>query len=642
MECESVRDLRTVPHFIQSSPYPDFGSRAYGRPLRYLPPNRSSRSKMPFLRILAPDVQNGCYELSAGVATIGRDSSNQIQLLDSEISRLHAEIRSEDGIEFQIADLKSSNGTLVNGASISESDLKPGDRLILGNTTLIFENIQAPNAKSTERIDVVLKKEDHDGSEILSHYSYPESLEQSISLDPSRTDRVSSLLKTPKPDPSLEVIYQTALTLGRAKDLDEILARILNLVFNWVDADRGCIMLKDTKTSELYAAARQDCKTQRSRSDNTPITISQSIADHVFKKQAGVRTSNARTDQRFEASPSIVSRGVREALCVPLQGRYSIVGLLYVDTYTPPKETDHSTAPKHRFNDAHLRIATAIGYQAAIAIEDTFYYSTLVESERLAAMGQAVASLSHDIKNILQGIRGGSYLIDAGLKSDQPTAVRRGWQMVERNQERISNLVLDMLSFSKDRKPNLKLQDLNNLAREIHSEFENRTTELGIAFDLELEPHTLECNFEFDSLHRAILNLVINAIDAVTDTNEMEMEQTSDPSQTSTSSVSAKQDSDHFAESDKAICIRTWTDSSSSCCIEIEDNGRGIPSDLQDHLFEFFASSKGSRGTGIGLPVAAKIVHEHHGSIKVMKPREGEGTVFRITLPLNRGTVVNG
>ena len=75
-------------------------------------------------------------------------------------------------------------------------------------------------------------------------------------------------------------------------------------------------------------------------------------------------------------------------------------------------------------------------------------------------MGQAVASLSHDIKNILQGIRGGSYLIDAGLKSDQPTVVRRGWQMVERNQERISNLVLDMLSFSKDRTPNLKRQDL--------------------------------------------------------------------------------------------------------------------------------------------------------------------------------------
>ena len=597
---------------------------------------------MPFLRIIAPNVENGCYQLSAGVATLGRESSNQIQLLDSEISRQHAEIRSDDGIHFQIADLQSSNGTFVNGTPISEHKLEPGDRLNLGNTTLIFESLQDPGVKSTERIDVVLKKEDHDGSEILSHYSYPESLHQSISLEPGRTDQVSSLLKATKPDRSLEVIYHTALALGRAKDLDEILERILNLVFNWVDADRGCIMLKDTKTTELYAAARQDRKTQHRRSDNTPITISQSIADHVLKNQAGVRTSNARTDQRFEASASIVTRGVREALCVPLQGRYSIVGLLYVDTYTPPNETDHSTTLNHRFNDSHLKIATAIGYQAAIAIEDTFYYSTLVESERLAAMGQAVASLSHDIKNILQGIRGGSYLIDAGLKSDQPTAVRRGWQMVERNQERISNLVLDMLSFSKDRKPNLKRQDLNNLAREIHSELENRTTELGITFNLELETKPIECEFEFDSLHRAMLNLVINAIDAVTDTDEMEIEQTSDQGQTDTSHASTKPDSDHITTSDKAICIRTWTDSITSCCMEIEDNGRGIPSDLQDHLFEFFASSKGARGTGIGLPVSAKIVHEHQGSIEVMTPRRGEGTVFRITLPLNRSTLVSG
>ena len=597
---------------------------------------------MPFLRILAPNVENGCYQISAGVTTIGRESSNQIQLLDSEISRQHAEIRSDDGIHFQIADLQSSNGTFVNGTPISEHNLEPGDRLILGNTTLVFEDVQDPSVKSKERIDVVVKKEDHDGSEILSHYSYPESLQQSISLDPGRTDHVSSLLKATKPDRSLEVIYQTALTLGRAKDLDEILERILNLVFNWVDADRGCIMLKDTKTTELYAAARQDRKTQRSRSDNTPITISQSIADHVFKNQAGVRTSNAKTDQRFEASASIVTRGVREALCVPLQGRYSIVGLLYVDTYTPPNETDHSTKLNHRFNDSHLKIATAIGYQAAIAIEDTFYYSTLVESERLAAMGQAVASLSHDIKNILQGIRGGSYLIDAGLKSDQPTAVRRGWRMVERNQERISNLVLDMLSFSKDRIPNLKRQDLNNLAREVHSELENRTTELGIAFNLELEPKPLECEFEFDSLHRAILNLVINAIDAVTDTDEIDIEQTSDQGQANTSHASTKKDSDHVSTSDKAICIRTLTDSRTSCSIEIEDNGRGVPSDLQDHLFEFFASSKGARGTGIGLPVSAKIVHEHQGSIEVMTPRRGGGTVFRITLPLNRSTLVSG
>ncbi len=88
-----------------------------------------------------------------------------------------------------------------------------------------------------------------------------------------------------------------------------------------------------------------------------------------------------------------------------------------------------------------------------MAIEDTFYYSALVQSERLAAMGQTIATLSHHVKNILQGIRGGSYLIEAGLDRNDTDAVRRGWGIVDRNQERISNLVMDMLTFSKEREP---------------------------------------------------------------------------------------------------------------------------------------------------------------------------------------------
>src|SRR4029434_124883 len=82
-------------------------------------------------------------------------------------------------------------------------------------------------------------------------------------------------------------------------------------------------------------------------------------------------------------------------------------------------------------------------------------------AERLAAMGQTIATLSHHIKNILQGIRGGSYLIEEGLKEEDNDVVRRGWRIVEKNQERISNLVMDMLTFSKDRVPELVAGDLN-------------------------------------------------------------------------------------------------------------------------------------------------------------------------------------
>src|SRR5690606_35611081 len=109
----------------------------------------------------------------------------------------------------------------------------------------------------------------------------------------------------------------------------------------------------------------------------------------------------------------------------------------------------------------------AIGHQAALAVEDTSYYSALLQAERLAAMGQTIATLSHHLNNILQGIRCGSYLIQEGLNADDNDVVRRGWRIVEKNQERISNLVMDMLTFSKDREPDLVAGDLNDCCEDV-------------------------------------------------------------------------------------------------------------------------------------------------------------------------------
>ena len=109
----------------------------------------------------------------------------------------------------------------------------------------------------------------------------------------------------------------------------------------------------------------------------------------------------------------------------------------------------------------------AIGHQAALAVEDTRYYSAMVQAERLAAVGQTIATLSHHIKNILQGIRGGSYLIEMGLKDHDDEVMRKGWKIVERNQNRISALVMDMLTFSKEREPELVVANLNEVVSDV-------------------------------------------------------------------------------------------------------------------------------------------------------------------------------
>jgi signal transduction histidine kinase len=285
-----------------------------------------------------------------------------------------------------------------------------------------------------------------------------------------------------------------------------------------------------------------------------------------------------------------------------MQGRYGIVGVIYIDTFTPPGRNIQSPTGT-RFREEHLKLMVAIGHQAALAVEDTSYYSAMVQAERLAAIGQTIATLSHHIKNILQGIRGGSYLIEEGLKGNEPDVIRRGWNIVEKNQERISNLVMDMLSFSKERKPDLVAADLNETAGEVVEMMQTRAKDNLVELTFRPGANLPTLTFDPEALHRAILNVVTNAIDAC--------EKVEGGRVTVSTNYSA----------DKKIA---WVD--------VEDNGEGIPPEEINKLFAIFESRKGARGTGLGLPVSQKILREHNGDIRVASEL-GKGSRFRLHFP---------
>lgn len=536
------------------------------------------------------------FTLGAGAQRIGRDPQNPIQLLDSEISRSHAEIVSENGVEYELVDLQSSNGSSINGETVTRRRLTSGDRVQVGQTLMIFTGAGQPaSLDAAHGVDIVRQSRESDASRIVS--SLPQAAD-SVARTAEGGDR------------SLEVMYRTALAVGRTTEIPELLDRVLRLVFDWVEGDRGCIMLRDTETDELQPAARCD---REGKHAADRMTISRTILDYVMERKEGVRTSDALDDQRWGAAQSIVQAGIREAICVPLQGRYAIVGALYVDTFTSPGRYV-AAGQQGRFTDEQLRLMTAIGHQAALAIEDTFHYSAMMQSERLAAMGQAIANLSHHIKNILQGIRGGSYLIDAGLSREDNDAVRRGWAMVEKNQERISHLVMDMLSFSKERQPEKRPADLNALVADVIELMQVRADDVGCT--LHWQPADGEATAAFDSeaLHRAVLNIVTNAIDAVGSQERPEREP----------------DVPHEAGGLVEVAVRAADEG--GWWIDVADDGPGIPWEAREKIFSPFESGKGTRGTGLGLPVSRKILNEHGGEIEVLD-RIGGGTRFRLFLP---------
>ncbi len=544
---------------------------------------------MPSLFVIQGRNRGARYDLAnhEGALSIGRETGNFVQLEDNEVSRRHAEIR-RVGEVFVVGDLKSSNGTWLNNRKIERAELSSGDHIQVGRTILVYSRHGADEPVEG-MVDIVPASNAADGSRIVR------TAHDADAEGPQPDDTNDRWLARARSN--LQVMYRTALAVSHTLDIDELLGRILQLVFEWVEADRGCIMLLDPESKQLRTKARRD----RRVGQTTSMAISRTILDYVLDRGEGVITSDAQDDDRFSGGNSVVRTGVREAICVPMQGRYGTVGVIYVDTTIPLG--DAIELGQRQFTDEHLKLLVAIGHQAALAVEDTTYYSAMVQSERLAAVGQTIATLSHHIKNILQGIRGGGYLVDMGLENEDLAVVRKGWDIVNRNQNKISSLVMDMLSFSKEREPDPVPSDLEALVTDIVETVQQRAAEIGATIDWSPPAAMPRLLFDPEALSRAILNVVTNALDAVED------------------KAGAK------------VTIRVSRDAEADRVrVTVGDNGPGMTAETLAEIFDLFVSTKGARGTGLGLTVSRKILREHGGDIRVTS-RPGEGSTFELEFP---------
>ncbi len=550
---------------------------------------------MPSLFVIQGRDQGKRFELIGPHIALGRDGSNASQLHDTEISRRHVRIsRESESDEYTLLDSGSSNGTFVNSQRVQRHVLHSGDRVLIGRTLMIYTGQDESAADNlADGVDIVAGPPSEESSRIIRTMSQEESSQSIGRVDSAESPWLARARS------NLQVMYRTALAVSHTLDNDQLRHRIMELIFEWVEADRGCIMLVDPESRQL---APKVLHHRRDFHTGDRMTISQTILDYVMDKQEGVLTSDAREDQRWDAAGSIVKLGVREAIGVPMQGRYGVVGVIYIDTYTPPGRFIQSGMAK-RFTEEHLKLMIAIGHQAALAVEDTSYYSAMVQSERLAAIGQTIAGLSHHIKNILQGIRGGSYLIQEGLNNNEPDVVKKGWSIVEKNQERISSLVMDMLTFSKEREPEAEPADLNQVTADVVELMQVRADEAGVELEWNPAPDMPKMTFDPEGLHRAILNVVTNAIDA--------------------------------CQGRPDACVKVGTrfhPDSMRLQVVVQDNGLGIDHENLQKIFTVFESGKGTRGTGLGLPVSQKILQEHGGDIYV-ESRPGEGSCFTLELP---------
>jgi histidine kinase len=253
------------------------------------------------------------------------------------------------------------------------------------------------------------------------------------------------------------------------------------------------------------------------------------------------------------------------------------------------------------------RVAGAVGF-----FQDLRTFKTLERekqaSDRLAVVGQTVAGLAHGIKNILTGLEGGVFVVETALEDKDDQLLQRGWKMVQNNIGRISILVKDLLGYSKARAPQYEETDPNLLAEEVCALFDVKAHEKSVVIKRDFDPEAgkmLKIFLDQRGIHTCLSNLVANAMDACEiDTKEVE----------------------------HCITVETRQDIDGSLIFQVSDNGGGMSEETKRKIFASFYSTKGNRGTGLGLMVTSKIVMEHGGQIS-FESEEGKGTSFTIVLP---------
>jgi PAS domain S-box-containing protein len=224
----------------------------------------------------------------------------------------------------------------------------------------------------------------------------------------------------------------------------------------------------------------------------------------------------------------------------------------------------------------------------------------LIRSERLAATGQAAAGISHSIKNILDGFAGGAYVFRQGRRNDNRGKMDLGWDMIERNMQIISDLVKDLLNFSQEREPQYQSVDpaaliedvLVNMGLKQHERVRVRVQVDEPPRRVVLDPH---------AFHQCLTNLVRNAAEAIPGDRE------------------------------GTVTIRVAIDDDRAV-FSVIDDGAGMSPRTVEKIKGGMYSTKGSKGTGLGLLVIQKIVSEHKGTLAI-ESVEGEGSTFRIEIP---------
>ena len=542
---------------------------------------------MPKLTVIKGPDEGKEYQLPTGEPQLIGRSSEALPITDNTVSRRHAEL-TPDGPAWYIRDLKSNNGTQVNGVHIKDRiRLEPGDEIAVGITTLLFG----------------ISPDEREFSPVLLTDDGQQEIDVELTLPSSGDSYIGDAIDpTAAAEDHLRVIYALTSITARIVNKRELLDTVMTLIFNEFKPERGVIMIPGATPEAPMVPGIIRYATPPIDEDAAKIHVSTTILKAAMDGD-GVLSTNAMQDPRFAAGDSVQQYQIRSAICSPITFGNHPFGAIYID----------SSTIHHAFDRQQLALLNAIGQHTGLALANADEHLKRVNSERMAAIGETVANLSHSIKNILQGLKGGADVVEIGLHKGDLAIARNGWGILRRNLDRIAALTMNMLTFGRKLQLNLELTHINKLAHDCAQLMENVCAEKGVALIVDADPEMPPISVDPSLIHQVMMNLISNAVEAV---------------EPETGAVTVKISfNESRPDKKKAGAVLR-----PAVTISVIDNGPGISQDRLAWIFEPFNTTKGLKGTGLGLAVTKRIAYEHMGRIRV-ESTPGAGSIFKVILP---------
>ncbi|MBM4381196.1 MAG: FHA domain-containing protein [Deltaproteobacteria bacterium] len=319
-----------------------------------LPAPRPARTgpEVPRLEVYAPDGGREEFKLDGSRITIGRHPANPLRVPDREVSKEHAALQ-KVGAHFLVTDLGSSNGTFVNGKRIRELRLQDGDELVVGNSKFVFragtaETLPAAGGAPRGVGGVTIVGANQSSPAFVAQVSAVEEAE----FRPAEKITDPAVLR--QDYEKLRLAHEFHRQVGVELDQKSLLDKILKVSFQLLAADNGVIFLADAQGRMVPAALG------RKKGTDGDMVVSDTVLQRVTETRAALLTSDAVLDSRFSGSESLVARGVRSAMAVPLVVKDALKGVLFLD----------SRARINAFSEKDLKLLSGIAAQAAVALEN--------------------------------------------------------------------------------------------------------------------------------------------------------------------------------------------------------------------------------------------------------------------------------